>query len=233
MKYIATVFCVISVGVIGVAIASEVTFVWDANVESDLAGYKIHYGTATGVYTQVIDIGSEEAAAGRNPACSVPYNPSDSVCCEYTIELDSGTYFFAATAYDDEGNESGPSAELTHTFYTEKPSEPFIVSPVEYYKISEAYQEFCWKSNDDTIDRWAIWIGTGTEGNAREDVYRRGFDKELRCKSIGPLPLDGGPLYLIFWWRIEDKWYRGNTITYSTVDKTAPTAPSEFRKTAD
>jgi hypothetical protein len=118
MKYIATVFCVISVGVIGVAIASEVTFVWDANVESDLAGYKIHYGTATGVYTQVIDIGSEEAAAGRNPACSVPYNPSDSVCCEYTIELDSGTYFFAATAYDDEGNESDPSAELTHTFYS-------------------------------------------------------------------------------------------------------------------
>ncbi|HSN24149.1 MAG TPA: hypothetical protein VLS45_08295, partial [Methylomicrobium sp.] len=36
--------------------AEQVTLAWDANTESDLAGYKVHYGTASGSYTTVVDV---------------------------------------------------------------------------------------------------------------------------------------------------------------------------------
>mgnify|MGYP003572122216 CR=1 FL=1 len=79
-----------------VAHAAAVTLAWDANTEDDLAGYKIHYGTASHSYSQSIDVGD---------------------VTEYTLEdLDDGvTYYLAATAYDDAANESGYSVELVHT----------------------------------------------------------------------------------------------------------------------
>ena len=58
-----------------VAYGSAVELAWDPNTEPDLAGYKIYYRTASGVYSDSdsVDVGSEEAAAGRNPACGIPY----------------------------------------------------------------------------------------------------------------------------------------------------------------
>jgi hypothetical protein len=34
----------------------QVTLAWDANTEPDLAGYKVHYGTASGSYTTSVDV---------------------------------------------------------------------------------------------------------------------------------------------------------------------------------
>ena len=36
---------------------AEVTLAWDANTEPDLAGYNIYYGTASGDYSDSIDVG--------------------------------------------------------------------------------------------------------------------------------------------------------------------------------
>ena len=36
--------------------AEQVTLAWDANTESDLAGYRVHYGTASGSYTTSVDV---------------------------------------------------------------------------------------------------------------------------------------------------------------------------------
>jgi hypothetical protein len=79
-----------------VAYGAAVTLAWDANTEDDLAGYKIHYGTTSHNYSQSIDVGD---------------------VTEYTLaELDDGvTYYLAATAYDDDANESGYSVELVHS----------------------------------------------------------------------------------------------------------------------
>ena len=37
--------------------AQAQSVVWNANSESDLAGYKVHYGTASRNYTTIVDVG--------------------------------------------------------------------------------------------------------------------------------------------------------------------------------
>jgi fibronectin type 3 domain-containing protein len=71
-------------------------FQWDANPETDLAGYKIYQGTASGQYG---------APIATVPASSTSYEADG---------LQKGsTYFFVVTAYDTSGNEGPLSAELT------------------------------------------------------------------------------------------------------------------------
>ena len=38
--------------------AATATASWDPNPEPDIAGYKLSYGTATGVYTTTVDVGN-------------------------------------------------------------------------------------------------------------------------------------------------------------------------------
>lgn len=71
---------------------------WDANTEPDLAGYKLYFGSATGVYNH-------------------PDSPLDmGNVTEGTVELERpvGLWFFALTAYDNETpvRESGFSSEV-------------------------------------------------------------------------------------------------------------------------
>lgn len=82
--------------------SSAVTLAWVAPTENsngtpitDLAGYKIHYGTASEDYTQVVSV--------ANPSLS-----------RYVLDsLPSGTYYFAITAYNSQGIESPLSGEIT------------------------------------------------------------------------------------------------------------------------
>jgi hypothetical protein len=69
---------------------------WEANTESDLAGYTVHYGYESGSYSSSIDVGKVTS---------------------YTIEdVSQGmTYYIALTAYDTSGNTSEYSDELSAT----------------------------------------------------------------------------------------------------------------------
>jgi len=68
--------------------------VWDANQETDLAGYKVYYGTSSGEYIDSIDV--EDVTAYR----------LDNL-------LEEVTYYVAVTAYDTSGNESDFSEEVS------------------------------------------------------------------------------------------------------------------------
>ena len=70
---------------------------WDPNTEPDLKGYKIYYGTSPGGYTQIIDVGKKSKYIIRNLQEGIPY-------------------YFAVTAYDTAGNESGFSNEVSIVF---------------------------------------------------------------------------------------------------------------------
>ena len=83
--------------------AADVTLAWaspanniDTTPLTDLAGYRVYYGTASQSYTTIRDVGLVTTA-------TVPNLPSGSTC------------FFAVTAYDTAGNESDFSTEMVWT----------------------------------------------------------------------------------------------------------------------
>ena len=70
---------------------------WSASVASDVAGYRVYYGTSSRSYTQVKGAG---LVAGNVTSMTVS-------------GLQSGkTYYFAVTAFDAAGNESNYSSEV-------------------------------------------------------------------------------------------------------------------------
>ncbi len=85
----------------------NVTLQWDANTESDLAGYRIYASTQSGVYTTAI--------------ADIPTGTET-----VTVEVPEGVTYFVATAYDTAGNESEYSNEVstTGTSVTGPPASP-------------------------------------------------------------------------------------------------------------
>ncbi|HOI08654.1 MAG TPA: hypothetical protein PK213_16140 [Deltaproteobacteria bacterium] len=80
-------------GMTDLALCATVRVSWNANTEPDIAGYKLYGGTSSGTYTYVVD-------TGLNTSRDVP-------------NLSNGAhYYFAVTAYDTSGNESGYSQEV-------------------------------------------------------------------------------------------------------------------------
>lgn len=78
------------------AYALGVRISWREDPESDIAGYKVHYGTATRNYQYSIDVG--------------PFTNAD------IDGLSEGvTYYFAVSAYDTLGKESAYSKEVQAT----------------------------------------------------------------------------------------------------------------------
>ena len=74
------------------------TFEWDANQESDLAGYRLYYSTVQGVYVK----GQFLQQVGKVTTA------------QDTIDIEPGEIvYYTLTAYDTEGHESGFSNEVT------------------------------------------------------------------------------------------------------------------------
>lgn len=101
--------------------ASNVTFEWDANIESDLAGYRLYQSQTPGVYT--FGDGNQVATISTG---------TETV--QITDVLD-GTYFWVLTAYDTNGNESGPSNEVTANLDTLSPNAPITVTITIVIKV--------------------------------------------------------------------------------------------------
>jgi hypothetical protein len=72
---------------------AQVTLMWDPNTETDLSGYKLHYGVSSGNYVSSVDVGN---------------------LTNYTITglTRNTTYYIAATAYSTAGLESDYSNEV-------------------------------------------------------------------------------------------------------------------------
>jgi len=91
-----------AMAMISVSINGQVDLEWQAPTENtdgseltDLDGYRIHYGLTSRSYTDVLDV----AAGGTSHSLSLP----------------SGSYYFAMTAIDADGNESAYSNEVVKT----------------------------------------------------------------------------------------------------------------------
>lgn len=90
-------------------------FTWDRSVTPTpapvgtpvppIAGYKLSYGTQSGIYSQVLDVGNTTTATAVNLIPGV-------------------LYFFGASAYDSAGNSSAFSNEVTYRPATPTPGPP-------------------------------------------------------------------------------------------------------------
>lgn len=88
--------------------SSAHALMWDAPTSNtdgspitDLAGYKIYYGTVSGNYTASIDVGNTTSIPITTLSSSVPA---------------PGVYYITVAAYDTAGNESVFSNEITQNF---------------------------------------------------------------------------------------------------------------------
>ncbi|MEM8768218.1 MAG: hypothetical protein AAGE43_12280 [Pseudomonadota bacterium] len=88
------------VEMVSISVESAVSLAWQAPTENvdgspltDLAGYRIYYGTESRAYSDMVEIANPSATG-------------------YTLNLSSGDYYVAMTAMDAEGNESAYSNEV-------------------------------------------------------------------------------------------------------------------------
>jgi hypothetical protein len=89
----------------GSAYAGDVTIAWDPNVETDIAGYLVWYGTRPGVYASSIDVGNRTVWA----LVGLP---------------DGQRYFFAVQAYNSARLMSPLSAEVVADLTIQAPPAP-------------------------------------------------------------------------------------------------------------
>src|SRR5262249_55378171 len=82
---------------------TSVTLAWDPSADPDVAGYHLYWGLASGPYITNVDTGS--LLSNTIPGLTI-----------------GTTYYFAATAYDTNGNEGAYSTELSYTVTNWPPS---------------------------------------------------------------------------------------------------------------
>jgi hypothetical protein len=80
----------------GMAATRSVMLAWDPSAGTNIVGYNIHYGGASGTYTNIVDAG----------------NATNATISGLT---EGATYYFAATAYDTADLESDFSNEINYT----------------------------------------------------------------------------------------------------------------------
>ena len=95
----------------------SVTLAWNQSTDPTVAGYNIYYGGASGTYTN-------ESSAGSATNATIS-------------GLISGkTYYFAATAYNSLGLESGFSSEMSYVVPTTLPGVQLRVTPARQFVLT-------------------------------------------------------------------------------------------------
>ena len=176
---------------------------WDANTESDLAGYKLFYGVESNNYTKTIDLGDTTSYQANN----------------LTV---GETYFFVVTAYDSSGNESAPSTEVSakvqtprlHAVFTGtsirlnwasvqgadayelyRSSNPFFTpsSPIERLEGTTTFTDSDYPTDPDS-GRYYILKALSGESVLHEynkvGVFNIGLDKSANLVSLPLIPDD-------------------------------------------
>jgi len=105
----------------------------DGTPLNDLAGYNIYYGTASGNYSESIDVGDVLTYQVNNLSTGV-------------------TYYFTTTAYDTSGNESGYSNEISKSFAAPDTTAPAI-SGVGAAGITSVSAAISWTTDEASDSR--------------------------------------------------------------------------------
>lgn len=128
---------------------ADVRLAWTANTEPDLAGYRPYWGMTSGNYTSQAQVGLQT---------------------NYTVTgLTEGTWYFALSAFDTSGNESGKSIEIAVVIPPSPPPPPPGPVPtggVTAYAFDDGSGSIAvdaWNGNPATLISGPIW-GAGKYG---------------------------------------------------------------------
>jgi hypothetical protein len=119
--------------------APLVSLSWNANPESNISGYKLHFGTQSGVYSTVLDVGN-------------------STQVQLPLMQMGGTYYMAVSAYNSAGFESPRSAEFLVTAAT--PPEAVGMSFTMGSGTTAGQGNLKWKypkASQAAVDRFAVY----------------------------------------------------------------------------
>ncbi len=202
------VVCII-IGVIASnAMAAQATLAWDPNTESDLAGYRVHYGTASGSYTVHTDV----------------HNVTT-----YTVTgLTAGqTYYFAATAYDASGNESGYSNPVSYAVPAANgapttPATPTAGAASALVNTAIAFSTSATDPNGDSLQYRYDWGGgvlSGWGAASQSHSWAAAGQYAVKAQARDSLGL-------------ESAWSGAKTVTISQTRRTRhlPPMPAPIRR---
>jgi hypothetical protein len=133
------------------ASAQSINLAWDANTESNLAGYRVYVGTVSGSYSQSFDV----------PASQTTYSFLNPI---------SGTrYYFAITAFNTSGTESSRSNEVSAIFSVPDSTLPnvAITTPAGNVTVTNGTLAMAGTASDNVGVTQVTWVNsTGSGGTA-------------------------------------------------------------------
>ena len=126
--------------------AATVQLAWDANLEPNVAGYKVYYQADT----SELPFTGQEAAEGPSPI-----DIGNSTSTEITLPDDGRIYYFAVTAYDTYGYESSYSNVVATDWV------PVLIAPGDSQQNIALNCTFSWTAPpDNTQVVYTLYFGT-------------------------------------------------------------------------
>jgi hypothetical protein len=133
------------------AMAADVSLAWNPSSDTNVTGYNIYYGTSSGDYTSEVAVGNVSVITISNLTCGI-------------------TYYFAATAVDAAGDESGFSNEaqfivpgILTLSAGANPGDPmliqFPVTPSHWYEVQASVDLQSWTTIWQTdVETANVWV---------------------------------------------------------------------------
>jgi Fibronectin type III domain len=183
------------------AIGADVTLAWDPSLSTDITGYRLYLGTASGVYNQTSDVGIEITTMVSNL-------------------IVGKTYYFVVTAYTSSGLESPPSNEVSFTPTSSPSPGPSptpgagpaqMLTPVPGGSLSSGSVTFNWTSGGATD--YVLLVGSSSGVG---DYYSSGILTTLSSLATN-LPTDGRLIYVTLGSKLNGSW-TFNQYTYNAYN---------------
>ncbi len=171
---------------------------WTPNSEDDLAGYNVYEGLESGVY-------------------GFPSNVGNTTNHHIDNLSPDNTHYFAITAYDEAGNESSPSQEVSKFIQPTTP--PALTNPDPNSPLEGTSATLSWQPNDTSVTEW--WINVGSS-EGTWDIFDTGSLGTSLSATISGFPTDGSQFWVRLWYKVSSGW-KGIDYIY-----TATTTTPEF-----
>jgi len=170
--------------------AAGVKLRWQPNPESDLAGYRVHYGTKSDEYEHKIDVGKQTEHRLDNLQESV-------------------VYYFSLTAYDQTGNESPYSNQVSFKLGDTTPPLIASVAPLSLTEIQVRFSETVEAASANLASNYQIADGP--------KVLQAALQSDQQTVHLKTEAHQNGKQYTLSVQNIKDRALPPNTIAAQTT----------------